>query len=222
MKKLLITALFLPFMATAQETETKDLESGKFELGLRSTMSAFGDGGFVSTGVGGQFRLRFGSRLNSEWFADYITADLGGLGKRTDAHIGWSVMAYPFAYEVKKGAWLPYIMAGHCFDYTRIEQNSGSPGNQNLFLPDPERWSSAIQMGAGLHFYPAQNFNISLAAQYMIHLGNDVEAQVIDDPFYPGRDYLLIQEGDLGLEGHLFISLSANVYIADLWGRKKQ
>ena len=35
--------------------------------------SAFSDDGYTGMGVGGQFRLKLGSRLNSDWFADYIS-----------------------------------------------------------------------------------------------------------------------------------------------------
>jgi hypothetical protein len=200
--------LILASFGAAQENKP----GGRLELGLRSTVSLFGDGGFVSTGVGGQFRLRFADRVNSEWFADYITADLGGYGKRTDAHIGWSVMAYPFNYQVDKCKMIPYLLVGHCFDYTQIERNSSDINNPKIH----KRWSSAIQGGLGTHWYLTHNFNLSLAAQYMLHLGKNIEPSIIEDPITKG-DYLYIEEGNLGLEGHLFLSLTANIYIADLW-----
>lgn len=220
MKKILLYCLLLPVSVIGQEKRTRDPESGKLELGLRTTFSAFSDAGVISTGAGGQFRLRMGSRLNTEWFADYIKADLKGLGRRTDAHIGWSVMAYPLAYQVKNGAILPYILGGHCFDYTRVSRVV--TGTIIETYPPAERWSSAVHLGLGSHYYLTHNFNLSLAAQYMIHLGQGLDASIVDDPVNPGRDYLYIEEGDLGLEGHLFISLSANIYMGDLWGREKK
>lgn len=211
MKTRTLCFIFLfSMLASAQESSS----SGRLELGLRSTVSLFGDGGFLSTGAGGQFRLRFADRVNSEWFADYITANLEGLGKRTDAHIGWSVMAYPFNYQNEKGKLVPYLLVGHCFDYTKIERNRSDINATKVH----ERWSSAIQGGLGTHWYLTHNFNLSLAAQYMLHLGKDIEARVIDNPLTKD-DYLYIEEGNLGLEGHLFLSLTANIYIADLWGK---
>lgn len=219
MKKLLFLVLALPFMLEAQEPKKKDYEAGKLELGLRSTFSAFSDAGVISTGAGGHFRLRFGNRLNTEWFADYIRADLKGLGRRTDAHIGWAVIGYPLAHEMKQGAFIPYFMGGHCFDYTKVQKTVTALDP----APAPaERWSSAIHLGLGSHYYLTHNFNISLAAQYMMHVGNGLDTKIDEDPLNPGADYLYIQQGDLGLEGHLFISLSANIYMGDLWGREKK
>ncbi len=53
----------------------------------------------------------------------------------------------------------------------------------------------------------------------MIHLGNDINTTVFDNEITGQKD-VLIKEGTLGLEGHLLINLSLNVYIADLWSRK--
>jgi len=47
-------------------------------------------------GTGWQLRYRISERLNTEWFADWVTSDIGGLGKRFDMHIGESMMIYPF------------------------------------------------------------------------------------------------------------------------------
>ncbi len=55
----------------------------------------------------------------------------------------------------------------------------------------------------------------------MLHLGNAIDAHVFDDEVTGQKD-VLITNGNLGLEGHLLINLSLNVYIADLWNKKKQ
>jgi hypothetical protein len=192
-------------------------ESGKLMIGMRSVTSAFSDDGASGMGVGGQFRLKFGSRLNSDWFLDYITTDIQGLAKRTDYHIGWSVLYYPFNSNIKKGKLTPYILAGHCFDWTQVTKNNFS--NSNTLLGEAKRFSSAVQSGLGAHYNLADNFDISLTAQYMIHLGNDINTTVFDNEITGQKD-VLIKEGDLGLEGHLLINLSLNFYIADLWSRK--
>lgn len=208
--------------AFAQSDSLSKNESGKLQLGVRNTVSAFSDDGANGMGVGAQFRLKFGSRLNSDWFFDYITTDIGGLAKRTDYHIGWSVLYYPFNNEIKKGKFTPYILAGHCFDYTQVERNALS--NTTLILPAPneaDRFSSAVQAGLGTHYNLADNFDVSLTAQYMIHLGNDIHTSIQTDEI-SNQEYVLIEEGDLGLEGHLLINLSLNVYIADLWNKKSK
>ena len=136
-----------------------------------------------------------------------MTTDIGGLGRRYDAHIGWSVMFYPLNKEIGRGILTPYILGGHCFDYTKVAKNAS-------FDPAHARWSSAVQMGVGTHYNLTEKFDISLSSQYMLHLGNDINATItrVND-----TDYLYITQDDLSLEGHLLITLSLNYQIADLW-----
>ena len=215
MKKVLIILLFSPLISFAQKDSASKKETGKLMLGMRSTISAFSDAGYVGMGTGGQFRLRFGSRMNSDWFADYITTDIGGLAKRTDYHIGWSVLYYPFNYKTVKGKFTPYILAGHCFDWTEVVKN-GYYTDYNL---PQSRFSSAVQSGIGVHYNLADNFDISLTAQYMLHLGKDIHSEIFTNEL--GQRDIKITKGDLGLDGHLLINLSLNVYVAKLWGNKK-
>ena len=214
MKKFLILSMILlTSTCFAQEVE-KEGRAGRFELGLRSTASLFGTEGYPGLGVGGQFRLQFTERINSEWFADWITTDLGGQGLRKDAHIGWSVMFYPF---LAKKAIQPYILAGHCFDYTKVNVTN-SEGSESA-----NRLSSATQIGLGTHYRVTDQFDFSLSAQYMLHLGNDVHTEEV---VVNGETELHLADhhGDhgeadnpLGLEGHLLLTLSMNYRIADLW-----
>jgi len=209
MKNLLLVILLSPLFLHAQEAkENNDKESGKLQLGVRSTLSSFNHDGTNGYGVGGQFRLKFGSRLNTEWFADYITTDISGLARRIDNHIGWAVQFYPLNNEIAKGKFTPFIAAGHCFDYTNITKNT----SDGLSL---RRWSSAVHSGLGTHYNITDKFDVSLSALYMMHLGKNIDAQPFEDA--QGNEQVLIQVSDLGLEGHLLISLSLNVYIADLW-----
>ncbi len=210
---LLIAALLLGATGYSQDKqEKKSYESGKLQLGLRSTFSAFSDEGNPGFGVGGHFRLKFGSRLNTEWFADYITTDIDGLARRRDDHYGWAVQFYPFNNEIKKGKITPYIQAGHCFDYTQVVKN-------DLEAYKLGRWSSAVTSGAGMHYNLTDKFDISLSALYMMHLGEGISATKFKGP--SGEDEILVQKADLGLEGHLLVSLSLNILVADLWGREK-
>jgi hypothetical protein len=211
MKKLMLLSLLIPLVSTAQEREHLDKESGYFQLGIRNTISAFSDDGASGFGYGGQFRIRVLSRVNTDWFADYITTDIAGIARRSDLHIGWSVLAYPLNYETTKGKLTPYILAGHCFDYTKVSKN-----NSNFYR---DKWSSAVQAGLGAHYNITDRMDISLTAQYMMHLGYDVHAEVFD--FEGHKDVLIEKERNRGVEGHLLVNLSMNVRLFDMWDQHK-
>lgn len=116
MRQLLFLLMILPAFSFAQSLELNGGQGGLFSLGVRSTFSTFNGHANESMGygLGGQFRIQFADRVNSDWFFDYLNSDIGDFAHRTDYHIGWSVMYYftdkPFP-PVK-----PYILAGHCFD----------------------------------------------------------------------------------------------------------
>ncbi|UPT65586.1 MAG: hypothetical protein M0D57_13700 [Sphingobacteriales bacterium JAD_PAG50586_3] len=54
---------------------------GYLTLGVRNTISMFNGGniGYTGLGVGGHFRIPITPRINTEWYGDYISSDLGGL-----------------------------------------------------------------------------------------------------------------------------------------------
>lgn len=216
---LFLVTLFVflfPSIISAQDTTAGRNESGKLQLGMRSVVSAFSDDGAAGMGIGGQFRLKLGRRMNTDWFADYIRTDIGGIAHRTDYHIGWSVLYYPFNADVRKGKLTPYILAGHCFDWTDVRKNEA----MYTVLSSPQRrFSSAVQSGLGLHYNVANNFDISLTTQYMLHIGEDIRSSVYTNELTGLKD-VLIEKDEIGLEGHLLINLSLNVYIADLWNKK--
>jgi hypothetical protein len=203
MRLLLLFCLF-GLNSFAQPLNIINNYGGLISLGVRTTLSTFNHGQFGNTGmgVGGQFRLQFADRVNSDWFFDYITGDIEDYASRTDYHIGWSVLFYP----TKKTDVIarPYILAGHCFDYTRLVDNS----DPNNFM---ERWSSAVQGGAGVHFNLSQRLDLSVASQYMIHLGNHVDAHL------HGGEVEFHSEKGASLEGHLLFHAGINYKIADLW-----
>lgn len=186
---------------------------GQLSIGIRSTTSLFSDESGTGTGFGGHLRLRFTHLLNTEWFADYITSDLqAGLGNRTDYHIGWSVMFYPgFAYT--KGARLkmqPYFLAGHCFDWTYFESTDFIENNA------ANRFSSAVQAGIGFHLPLHNRIDVSMSAQYMIHLGEEIITETRTST--TGKPFLYIDnEQAEGLEGHLLVTVSLSFRVADLW-----
>lgn len=205
MQKLIISCLlFIGYTTFGQELNVKNNYGGMFSLGARSTLSTFNGHHDESNGlgVGGQFRLQFADRVNSDWFFDYINSEVGDFANRTDYHIGWSVLYYPTANP--KSFVRPYILAGHCFDYTRMV---AKVDRQNTL----ERWSSAIQGGAGVHFNLTERLDLSLVGQYMIHLGTEIDAHQHDGEVH-------FEEGSgASLEGHLLFHLGINYKIADLW-----
>lgn len=215
---------FLALQVNAQEQRTFN-PAGMLSLGGRTTVSLFNDhkNEMTGTGVGGQFRLRFSDAVNTDWFFDYITSDILNYAHRTDYHIGWSVLFYPinhlaYFHQPKdfKPKFRPYILAGHCFDYSKIEAKDGiSPLDGALYA---ERWSSAVQAGLGTHLELSPRFDISLTGQYMMHLGNHIET---DYDFTSGTLSFHEHTG-ASLAGHLLVTLSLNYKIARLWGFTKR
>lgn len=212
---LLIFTLSVGFCFFGQ-TDRKYTPAGMLSLGGRTTVSLFNDhkNEMTGTGVGGQFRLRFSDAVNTDWFFDYITSDILNYAHRTDYHIGWSVLFYPinqldyFRQDGEfKPKFRPYILAGHCFDYSRIE----SKADATVY---GERWSSAVQAGLGTHLELSPRFDISLTGQYMIHLGNHIET---DYNFTTGELSFNEHKG-ASLAGHVLVTLSLNYKIAKLWG----
>jgi hypothetical protein len=204
MKNLLIFLVFSPTFLFSQELNIQNNQGGIFSLGVRSTVSAFNghENESPGFGVGGQFRLQFADRVNSDWFFDYITSDIGNVASRTDYHIGWSVLYY--LTENPSTRLRPYLLAGHCFDYTIIEPYGW--GNQR-----GTRFSSAVQAGAGVHFNLSPRLDLSFVTQYMLHLGEELHAEVHDG------DLHFHDSHGSGVEGHLLFHLSINYKIADLW-----
>jgi len=189
---------------TSDDLEIKNHRGGILSLGMRSTLSTFNGHHDESSGfgVGGQFRLQFSDRVNSDWFFDYIQSDIGDFANRTDYHIGWSVLYYPMKNTMPKVQ--PYILAGHCFDRTEIME-TGNRSNSIL------RWSSAAQAGLGVHFNLTTRLDLSLVGQYMLHLGNEVSAHQHDGhvEFH--------EESGSNMEGHLLFHVGVNYKIVDLW-----
>jgi hypothetical protein len=202
--RLLVLMMLLGTSVWGQTLNVKNNYGGMFSLGARTTISTFNHGEFdnIGIGVGGMFRLQFADQVNSDWFFDYISGDIGDYAHRTDYHIGWSVLFYPLR---NPGVFArPYFLAGHCFDYTRLVDNRNSANYM-------ERWSSAVQGGAGVHLNLSERLDVSIVAQYMTHLGNHVDAHLHD-----GEVEFHAEKG-ASLEGHLLFHVGINYKIADLW-----
>ncbi len=177
-------------------------QDGWFSLGGRSTVSAFDHDG-SGLGTGGQFRIQLGKRVNTDWFADYISINNLNDVRSEYIHIGWSVLFYPI--ESAKKIIQPYILAGHCFDYNK-KTSFMDPSN---FM---DRWGSAVQTGIGTHFNLSSRFDFSLTFQYMIHLTKNLEIE------RHGNNEIHIHESNgSSLEGHLLSTISFNYKIFRLW-----
>lgn len=208
-----IICMVMALGGNAHAQDDAYLEKGQFSFGMRTTTSLFGHDNIPGLGVGGQMRWQFFDFLNTEWFADWITIDLNGAGTRNNAHIGWSVLFYP----KKFGKFTPYAIAGHCFDYAQVTPFSTPVVDRSADVIT--RWSSAVQMGLGTHYFLTERFNLSLSAQYMLHLGKHLNYEIQDlgnDTYYLDTNPI----GDnhnVGLEGHILLTFSINYRIADLW-----
>jgi len=121
-------------------------------------------------------------------------------------------MFYPLNYQ---GKFTPFILAGHCFDYTEISAitKSGTPQTNST----ASRLSSATQLGIGTNINLTQNFNLTLSSQYMVHLGKDLHILQLDRGNYTEIIIEQEQHNGISLEGHLLFTISLNFKIADLW-----
>lgn len=198
--------VLLGIAVAAQPLALKNGRAGVISIGGRSSFSFFngGEASGSGRGIGGQVRVRLADRVNTDWFYDYLTAPIGGFAHRQDQHIGWNVLFYLREPTEARQFIQPYVLAGHCFDYSKQQAND-DPRNS------AERWSSAVQAGLGTHFNLTDRTDISLVCQYMLHLGTDVHAETHEGAveFHSG-------DGG-GLEGHLLAHLSFNYKLFDAW-----
>ena len=202
---LLIVALLQLSTLFAQDEANNDRKAaGNFSLGTRNTFSMFNDDASLGKGIGGQFRIQVSERLNTEWFFDYISSKNKTYTSRNDYHFGWSLMYYPGNNVDFSHLLQPYIVAGHCFDYSKV---FGQADASNY----ADRWSMAAQAGLGAHINITTRFDCSLSAQYMLHFGKDIETTI-------DKDRVIIEKKNFSTpDGHLLISLSFNYKFFHLW-----
>lgn len=204
--KIIFTSILLGFglMASSQQPGVKSTLPGTFSLGTRNTVSSFNDDESIGKGIGGQFRLQLSNRLGSEWYFDYITSKNGELTYRNDYHIGWSVLYYPGKTVDFSKLLQPYIIIGHCFDYTKIVDQKN---NRNF----ADRLSMATQAGIGNHFNITPKLDCSLSGQYMFHLGKEITTTTTGgEPSFEKKPFSQ-------LHGHLLFTLSFNYKFIDLF-----
>ncbi len=186
-------------------------QNGNFSLGLRNTYSLFSehDANMFGNGTGGQFRIQVIDRVNTEFFADVLITNIKNKAHRTDVHIGWSVMFYLIDIKGFARKLTPYIVAGHCFDETIVKINGENGKKMSHF-------SSAVQAGLGCHYNVTPKFDISLSAQYMLHLGKELHVEEEPD----GEMHLELHK-NAGWEGHLLLNVSVNYKFLQLWKPRK-
>lgn len=206
-KKVFFVVLLIPAMASAQRSNEK--QSGNFSIGMRSALSAFSHGGNeLGYGAGGQCRIQLLNRVNTEWFLDVLSTNIEDQAQRLDYHIGWSVMYYVIDPKAFTRVTTPYVVAGHCFDHTRVSINgSGDPARV--------QWSSAVQAGVGTHFNITPKFDISPTVQYMFHLGKELHAHVSEG------EVVVEEHQNAGWQGHLLFNISVNYKFFKLWKPRK-
>jgi hypothetical protein len=180
---------------------------GEFSLGTRNTLSLFNHDAGTGTGIGGQFRLQPGKRLNTEWYFDYISSENGSISTRNDYHIGWSVMLYGKNNYAFSKLLQPYFIVGHCFDYSKVMEKNNK---QNY----AHRLSMATQAGIGTHINITSKLDCSLSGQYMLHFGKDISVET------SGTDIIITKESHSSPEGHLLFTISFNYKFFHLWNKK--
>lgn len=210
-RNILMAAMLLPASASLYAgsfTLSKDDGAYNFSLGTRNTISLFNEDGAIGKGIGGQARFQFSNRINSEWYADYISSEKN-VTHRDDYHIGWSLMYYP-GREVRFERLLqPYLIAGHCFDYSVVSEKGNKKNSA-------DRFSSATQAGVGTHLNITKRFDCSLSGQYMLHFGKGLHSEVNEGVVSIGRD------DHTHADGHLLFTISINYKFVNFrrgWGQ---
>ena len=189
----------------AQFNENADFKSGgTISLGTRNTFSMFNNDPGIGVGIGGQTRIQVSDHINTEWFFDYITSKNKTYTNRNDYHFGWSVMYYPGNTVDFSNLLQPYIVAGHCFDYSKVWEQK----NKTNYA---DRWSMATQAGLGTHINITPFFDCSLSAQYMLHFGKEIETNI-------EKDIVSIEKKDhTSPDGHFLCTVSFNYKLFHLW-----
>ncbi len=181
--------------------------AGTFSLGTRNAISMFNEDQAIGKGIGGQFRIQFSDRLNSEWYFDYITSKNGVHTFRNDHHIGWSVMLYTRNNYSFDRLFQPYLIAGHCFDHSKVAE-------QNNKANAAGRLSMATQAGLGTHINISPKLDCSLSGQYMLHFGKDIETEIEEG------QVIIAKQDHSHVDGHLLFTLSFNYKFFKLWNRQ--
>lgn len=182
--------------------------AGTFSMGTRNTLSLFNEDNVLGKGIGGQFRIQFSRRMNSEWYFDYINSKDAPYTNKNDYHIGWSVMLYPKNNYSFDRLLQPYFIAGHCFDLSKVSEIDNKANSAS-------RLSMATQAGLGTHINITDKLDCSITSQYMLHLGKEIHTSA------EGGQVLIEKHDHSHLDGHLLFSLSFNYKFFKLWNPRE-
>lgn len=199
----LIIFILVPKISNAQD---RQLQAGRFGLGMRNTVNLWSENKMIGLGSGGQFKLAFSPKVNTEFFADYISSKGQYNSFRKDYHIGWAVQFALAKEGFGSRPIVPYLMAGQCFDLTRVGILGGTKS--------PLVFSAAVQGGAGISAFvhPLMEFNFQL--QYMMHMTQHVHLSFDENQVGSTE----VEKG-ASAEGHLLASLTYSVYFLRLWSK---
>ncbi len=208
----LFLVLLMSYNFSFAQDESILINPGSAGIGMRTTASIFLGDNASGTGTGGQAKILFARRVNSEWFADYMNSSVGINGYRKDIHIGWSVQ-----FAVNKGGYqtrkpIPFVEAGQCFDWTTVGfvKNISS---ENAIPQTAERnhpvFSAATQAGGGVSIFPVSRLELCAEVQYMIHLGKDVHLEFGENNYA----FEINESKGTSFDGHILGTLSISWYL---------
>lgn len=195
-----------PNAATLVAPASNTLRAGRFGLGMRNAANLWGDNQMLGIGAGGQFKLAFSPRVNTDFFADLIDSKGEKGSFRKDYHIGWAVQFGLFKGGFGSRKFVPYIMAGQCFDLTKV--------GVVYQTASPLVFSAAVQGGVGVSSFVYRNVELNLQLQYMMHMTQHVHL----DWDELGVASYEIDKG-ASTEGHLLTTFSMTFYFLNLWKR---
>jgi hypothetical protein len=203
MPMLIVLLVMLPAFGQAQENR---LAAGRFGLGMRNAFNLWGGNKMFGTGAGGQFKLAFSPRVNTDFFADIIDSKGEYNSFRKDYHIGWGVQFALAKQGFGSHKIVPYVMAGQCFDLTKV--------GVVYETASPLVFSAAVQGGAGISSFVHRNVELNLQAQYMMHMTQHVHLN-FDESGSASYD---VEKG-ASAEGHFLTTFSVTFYFLSIWNR---
>ena len=217
LKNITILMVFSLLHTSLQAQSAKDSvpdQTGFLSIGARGCFSVFtvNKKSYAGTGAGGQFALRITPHFNSDYFADWIVSNVGNKVQRVDFHSGFSMMPEVYTPRVGSTHIALFPLAGICIDYTKLTITTGenvSGGPTTL-----ERYSFAVQAGAGVYIPVSKSLDFTLDAHYMLHIGNDIEADI------NGNQVHLIKQPGVNIDGHFLLALSMDYKLFRLWRKK--
>lgn len=208
-KKVLL-ALLLAICLGQAGLPAQSYSGGSLGIGLRNTVNLFPGESMRGLGAGGQFRLGFGPRVNTEWFFDYINSNQkDDWASRLDYHIGWGVQ-FALFNDFGGSQWTPFLIGGQCFDLTRVRVLRSGEESPLVF-------SAAVQAGVGISRFLLPRLEFNAQAQYMMHLSKDVHLH--EEPSGLPGDYSIEVHEGASLAGHVLLTVSFSYYFLQLWNR---